>query len=344
MPSRELDREQFNLIAQGHAAFQLLWAGVQFRLFDLLATAPGMSREAITERLGLQPQPARILLVGLAALGLVKKDGDAFYNADLSNELLVTGQPGNLVDVLGWQNHIVYKGLADFVESLRQGANVGLRNFAGDEPTLYQRLTHDKFTEKVFQDAMSSLSSHANRHLIEKADLSEVSHVMDVGGGDGTNAIALVRKHPHLQATVFDSASVCEIARRNIQAQGLSARIDTCEGNLFDTPYPDGVDAILYSHMFTIYSPEKNRRIIQKTHDALPDGGRIIIFNMMGNDEDTGPVSTALGSPYFLAIATGEGMLYSWKDYEDWLSDSGFSELQRIDDLPLDHGLFIGIK
>jgi hypothetical protein len=65
---------------------------------------------------------------------------------------------------------------------------------------------------------------------------------------------------------------------------------------------------------------------------------------MMGNDNDTGPVSTALGSPYFLAIATGEGMLYSWSDYEVWLRDAGFSSSKRIEDLPLDHGIFIGKK
>jgi len=65
---------------------------------------------------------------------------------------------------------------------------------------------------------------------------------------------------------------------------------------------------------------------------------------MMARDDDSGPLSTALGSPYFLAIATGEGMLYPWKDYESWLKEAGFGRLQRIGGLPLDHGLLVGIK
>jgi ubiquinone/menaquinone biosynthesis C-methylase UbiE len=341
---RELDQELLNLIIQGHAAFQLLWAGTRLGLFDLLSSDPGLTSEQLSNRLGLKSQPARILLAGLTALGILKKGDGRFSNADLTNRLLVRGFPGNLVDVLGWQHHIVYKGLVDFTEALQLGTNVGLRHFPGAEATLYQRLAHDKALEKVFQDAMSSLSSHANRHLTDHVDLRGVERLMDVGGGDGTNAAAFLNKYPDLRATIFDSASVCEIARENMTKQGLQDRISTHPGDLFATPFPDDVDAIMYCHMFTIWSAEKNRSIIQKTYDALPQGGKIIIFNMMGNDDDTGPISTALGSLYFLTIATGEGMLYSWRDYETWLKDSGFQSLRRIDGLPLDHGIFIAIK
>ena len=65
---------------------------------------------------------------------------------------------------------------------------------------------------------------------------------------------------------------------------------------------------------------------------------------MMADDDESGPISTALGSPYFLAIATGEGMLYSWKDYESWLAGSGFAQVVRVDDLPLEHGLLLATK
>ena len=144
--------------------------------------------------------------------------------------------------------------------------------------------------------------------------------------------------------TVFDSPSVCEIARKNVAAKELSARIDTYPGNLFTTAFPSDIDTILFCHMFTIWSPEENQRILRKSSDALPPGGRVIIFNMMGNDDDNGPMSTALGSPYFMAIATGKGMLYSWLDYQQWMEKAGFSRVERIEGLPLDHGVFIGVK
>ena len=341
---KKIDFDTLMLITEGHAAFQLLWAGTQLGVFDLLADRPGSTLHEVATGIGIDVQPARILLTGLASVGLVDAVSGSYTLPDLVRTHLVTDSEQSIVPILGWQHHIVYKGLVDFVDSLRENRNVGLRHFPGQGETLYQRLTNDTFLEKVFQDAMSNLSKQANRRLVEVLDLGGISHIMDVGGGDGTNAIALVERNPGLKATVFDSASVCEIARSNITAHGLAERIGTCIGNLFDTPYPDGLDAIIYCHMFTIYSPEKNRQILQKTADALPAGGKVIIFNMMGNDEDDGPVSTALGSPYFQAIATGEGMLYSWQDYENWLRDAGFSAFERIEGLPMDHGVFVATK
>ena len=65
---------------------------------------------------------------------------------------------------------------------------------------------------------------------------------------------------------------------------------------------------------------------------------------MMSYDDYSGPLSTALGSPYFLAIATGEGMLHTWKDYERAMHEAGFSRTERVDTLPLSHGLLAAFK
>jgi hypothetical protein len=50
-----------------------------------------------------------------------------------------------------------------------------------------------------------------------------------------------------------------------------------------------------------------------------------------------------MGSPYFLTMATGEGMLYSWDEYEAWLREAGFRSVRRIR-MPMDHGLLIATK
>jgi tRNA A58 N-methylase Trm61 len=190
---------------------------------------------------------------------------------------------------------------------------------------------------------MSSLSQSANALLIEKIDLRGLNHLVDAGGGDGTNAIALARANSHLRVTIFDAPSVCDIALGNIRAASLQDRVNTHPGNFFVDAFPTGIDAILFAHMLTIWSPEKDTEALRRAHAALPKGGQVIIFNMMGWDDETGPLTTALGSPYFLSIATGEGMLYSWKEYEAFLADAGFTQTHRVE-LAKDHGLLIGVK
>lgn len=339
-----IDMDRLLLIAGGHTAFQLLWAGVELEVFDRLSAQPGLTQEQLAKQLGLEAYPTRVLLTGLTALGLIQKEEDRYTNAPLTEQMLVKGKPGYAAPILGWQAYIVYPGLKHFVASLKASCNVGLKEFPGEGDTLYQRLVSHPELEQIFQEAMSALSRQANTHLLEAYDFSGFSHLVDAGGGDGTNAIALASRFPNLKVTLFDSPSVCEIARRKIEAAGMANRVSVWPGNFLTDPFPPEIDAVLYCHILTIWSMERNLKLMQKTYAALPPGGAVLIFNMMGNDDETGPLSTALGSPYFLAIATGEGMLHPWKDYEAMLRQAGFTHLQRFADLPLNHGLIVGRK
>jgi len=340
-----LDWERLVLIAGGHTAFQLLWAGVELKVYDKLSARPGQTLDELAQSLEIARQPARILLVGLTALGIIKLEDGCYRNAPLTEDRMVSGKPGYAASILGWQAHIVYPGMMDFVASLKENRNVGLERFTGTEPTLYERLTHDKRLEKIFQDSMSGLSNQANQFLPKAMDFSRFKHVIDAGGGDGTNAMAIARAYPSIKTSVFDSASVCDHARQNIMQAGMADRVNTWAGNFFDTPFPPDTDCVVYCHILTIWSMDKNRVLLKRTYDALPEGGAVVIFNMMGDDDDCGPLSTALGSPYFLAIATGEGMLHPWKDYESAIRDAGFRQTVRLDQgLPIDHGIIVGIK
>jgi len=341
----ELDWERLVLIAGGHTAFQLLWAGVELGLYDKLSARPGQKLDELAQSIGLERQPARILLIGLTALGVIKLENERYHNAQMTEDHMVSGKPGYIASILGWQAHIVYPGLMDFLASLKENRNAGLERFPGTEPTLYERLTHDKRLEKIFQDSMSGLSKQSNQFLPKAMDFSRFKHVVDAGGGDGTNAMVIAHAYPGVKTSVFDSASVCDHARQNIAQAGMSDQVGTWAGNFFDTPFPPDTDCIVYCHILTIWSMDKNRELLKRSYDALPEGGAVVIFNMMGDDDDRGPLSTALGSPYFLAIATGEGMLHPWKDYEAALRDAGFKQTERLDQgLPIDHGILVGIK
>jgi len=339
----EVDFNELVLISCGHTAFQLLWAGVQLEVFDTLSKTPGLTRDEIAEKIGLKSQPARILMTGLAALRLVQKDGDRFRNAPIVEKLLTRESPDNMIDVLGWQAHIVYPSEVDFVESLKQFKNVGLRHFKGDADNIYHRLPNNPFIAKVFHDAMSSLSGSANAELAKLQIFDEISHLVDAGGGDGTNAITLVQAHPNLRVTIFDGEIACDKAREKIAKAGLSARIDTHPGDFFIDPFPKDIDAVLFGHMMPIWSPERDTALLRRAYEALTVGGKVLVFNMMGDDDEVGPMSAALGSPYFLTTATGEGMMYTWREHESFLEAAGFQQTERLV-LPKDHGVLVGIK
>jgi len=341
----QIDRYMETLypILGGHIYFQTLSAAVQFDLFGLLKKHGELTLAEIAERLGIELKPARILLLGCTTLGLLNKSGHNYSNTELSDRLLVPDAPGNAVPIIKWQHFISYRAMYWFYGALKENRNVGLKELPGAEPTLYQRLAHAPELEKVFQDAMEAISVQANELLAQYVDLSDVRHLVDVGGGNGANVIAIARRYPRLRATVFDSPSVCRIADENIRAAGLSDRLATHPGNCFLDPFPPGADCLLFGHFFPIWSEEQNLALLKKCYNSLPSGGRVVIFNMMQSDDENGPMSAALGSPYFLTLATGGGMLYTWKEYETWMEGAGFLSVQRCL-LPRDHGAVIGVK
>lgn len=194
----------------------------------------------------------------------------------------------------------------------------------------------------------------AHTKLIENGLLrAELKNIYSVLGGHiyFQTLVAAIRfdlftrleDHPKLSGMVFDSSTVCEIAKENIHQQGLSNRLHAVPGDCFQTPFPKEADAILFCHFFTIWSPEHDQQLIKKAFESLPNGGKMILFNMAQWDSEDGPMSAAMGSPYFLTLATGEGMLYTKKEYMDWMKAGGFAHVESID-LPQNHVAIIGTK
>jgi hypothetical protein len=160
--------------------------------------------------------------------------------------------------------------------------------------------------------------------LMPQATLATTRALLDVGGGTGTNSIALCRRFPALTATVWDLPSVCRRARKVVQAAALQPRIGTVTGNFLKDPVPKGHDAVLFSHISNIYSGEANTQMLRRCLEALPSHGQVLLYNSAASDAEDGPLSPALLSAYFLTLATGEGMVYPVRDVVGWLDTAGF--------------------
>ncbi len=338
------DADYLRIIIHGATAFELLRTGFEFGLFERLAAAGGMDVKEVAAAIGVDEQPARILLLGLSSLLLLEKQGEKYVNSEMvQRKLLRSSQRflGPLVDI---QAKIINACMVDFAESMRQYTNVGLRHISGPGTTLYERLTEHPELQETFYANMGDASRKAVAQILDLYDFTNVRHAVDIGGGDGTNSIELARRYPQLEATVFDQESVTRLAARRIHDPDLRKRVHFHPGDLFADPLPEGADAILVFHVFEIWSLERNTELLRRCHAALPIGGVCLVYNFVSNDEGTGSMSAGLLSPYFLTLATGEGMTYSPNDMERAVLEAGFSRVERYEDLGFSHALVVGHK
>ncbi|MTD53334.1 methyltransferase domain-containing protein [Amycolatopsis sp. RM579] len=307
----------------------MLNAGHELGLFRLLAERPELTAGDIAGALGVAPRSADILLLGTTALRLTVFDNGRYRNARLIDAMFADDSWEILGDLITFEDRIVYPAQADFVESLRQNRNVGLRRFPGEGTDLYHRLAEDPALEELFYRCMRSWSRLSNPVLLGKADLTGVTHVLDVGGGDGVNAIALAQRYPHVRFTVLDLPGAVEIAREKIDHSGLSDRISVCAADMFRDAFPRGHDCVLFANQLLIWSAEQNRTLLGKAWQALPAGGKVLIFSAMA-DSPEGPLYAALDNAYFATLPAENSTIYRWDEYEKWLVDTGFREVRHL--------------
>ncbi|MFF4391948.1 methyltransferase [Streptomyces sp. NPDC001552] len=311
--------------------FPFLHAALRLKLFTLLKERPGSTLDEIADALGLEKRAGHVLLLGCCAFELVRKDGDGYYNTAATN--LVAGDPGELMPVIIRYTHeMLYRPIGWLYESLVHNDNLGLHRelLAGSSATtLYERLAEDENLEKLFTAMMEHQSRAAVEDLANAVDLSPYRHVLDVGGGTGTNAISFAQRWPHLQATILELPNVAKMANDRIAEAGLSERIRAVGTDVMQDELPTSHDCVVFSRFLEIWSPEQVRNLFERTYKALEPGGHLVIVTCAQDDDETGPVHAAFLSAYLHTVASPEGRTYTPREFEQWYTEAGFEPMDR---------------
>ncbi|BBY43572.1 methyltransferase [Mycolicibacterium celeriflavum] len=329
---KELTEQDENAILDlflGMYYFQFLASAVELDLFTLLSRSPGLTRDEVAEHLKLENQPARILLLGCSAVGLLRKEGDRYFNTSGAERFFSKAHPANMVPAVRMANHIQYRPMARFAEALKANTNVGLQEIPGSASNLYMRLAENPPLEKIFHEMMSLVSFGTAAFLAETLDLSRHRRLLDVGGGEAVNATILAGRWPDLHVTVLDLPTVAESTRARLAAQGMAERVTAVGGDCFAEELPGGFDAMLFSRFLSIWSEEKVRSLLAKAARALRPGASLYVIEALQDDDEMGPPFVAHLCAYFLTLASGEGMVRTWPEWMSWLEEAGFQSFSR---------------
>ena len=335
--SNALSTAPLHRLAIGFWASNTLAAAVELDLFTKLSGRK-VNAEDLSRLLRIPARPSDMLLTACTALGLLDKRDSFYHNSTAAEEFLVKGKPcyfGNYIRMVHRHLYDPWKHLAEAIKTNKPQV------WAGET---FEEIAGDSEAQRNFSEAMHSLSMFRAKAVFENFDLSPYKHLLDVGGASGAYCIEACGRNPGLRATVFDRESALITARGKIAEVNLCDRIDTCAGDFFIEELPLGSDILLLSHILHDWSPDQNRFIVDKCFAALPQGGLLIVCEVMMNDEKTGPELAALLSLNML-IATESGRNYTWSEYAAWLKAAGFRKIQRVTVLANGGlGLLIGRK
>ncbi|GAA4239888.1 class I SAM-dependent methyltransferase [Actinomadura meridiana] len=335
-------RERFDLLVNAPALFNAITTAVEVGLFRHLSAHPRSAFAELRQVTGVPAHQLRVLLQAVCATGLLEKTDGTYQNSTLADELLASDATDGWAHILvGWKE-IYYPAFAQMTTALKAGTNTALEMFPGDGPTLYQRLSGDPEREAVFHRAMAAFTLRSLDALVERPEFAAVRHLLDIGGGDGTTSSRLTARHPELHATVFDIPSVSALGEDSSPSR--PERVAFRPGDMFNDPFPTGCDAILFSHVLEIFSGDQILSLLKKAYDTLPRGGRVFIYGYNVSDDETDGIYGARLGLYLNILASGQGMAYPAREYEEWLRSSGFADVHTVSGLPYEHGLSSGAK
>jgi hypothetical protein len=188
---------------------------------------------------------------------------------------------------------------------------------------------------------MTGLSMGASKAIAGKFPWQDYKTLIDVGGAQGGLLVQVALAHPHLAGVNFDLPVVGPIFKEYVASHGVSDRLSFQPGDFFNDPLPSA-DVITMGHILHDWNLSEKRMLLDKAYAALPDGGALIVFEALIDDERRQNAFGLLMSLNML-IETPGGFDYTGEDCSAWMREAGFSAT-RVEHLVGPDSMVVGIK
>jgi len=304
-------------LARAFQASRVLLTAVELGVFSVLAQEEKTS-EAVAGTLATDSRATDRLLNALVALGFLSKTGNRFSNYPVAQRFLVPGQPEYLASL----RHIghLWDSWSTLTQAVRTGRAVLPRPSSKSEQKWIS----------AFVEAMHEFALERIPHVVPLIDFTGVEKVLDVGGGSGAYSIAFARAQPQIRAVVFDLPTVVPLAEHYIQEAGLSERVRVQAGDFLQSDLGVGFDVAFISAVIHSNSPHQNVALLAKVHNALVEGGQVVIHDFIMEESRTHPEHGALFALNML-VQTEGGDTYTEEEVAGWLREVGFHSVHRKD-------------
>jgi hypothetical protein len=204
---------------------------------DLLRAGPKSSPE-LAAAVNVNPQALYRVLRALASLGIFAETDPGSFALTPLAEPLRSDVPGSLLAsaVLygeGWW----WQACGELLHSIRTGQPAF--DHVHGKP-LFGYLNSASDAAAVFNDHQTNMTRQDAAAVVAAYDFTGCARVVDIGGGHGALAAAILRACPRTTVLLFDQPGVVVGAPQRLRAEGVMDRWTCVAGDFFDSVPPGG--------------------------------------------------------------------------------------------------------
>ena len=284
-----------------------LKAAVALDLFSAIGKG-SETAAALASRVKASERGVRILCDYLTVAGHLEKSGDAYRLTPSAAVFLDRASPACMTSVVDFLASpiVIARYLGDPEAIVRNGGAVNEASLAPEDPSW---VTFAKsmvpFMAPVAQGVASAVAAWSPPPM----------RILDIAAGHGIFGIALAAKIPGAQLTALDWPNVLAVARENATKAGLIERFSTIAGSAFDVDWGRGYDVVLLPNFLHHFDRATNESLLRRAHDALAPGGRVVVVEMVPNDDRVTPPFPATFA-FMMLGGTQHGDAYTLKEFE----------------------------
>jgi predicted TPR repeat methyltransferase len=296
----------------------LLRTGLEVGVFDALSDFT--SSIDVSKRLDTHHDNTRYLLDGLASCGLVEKKNQIYRNTEMSKLYLVSKSPNYMGSYIRIYQRSLIDALDDITGMVRKGL-IPSPPKAVDSP-------YDEFEE--YANALASAAKGgtaqiAVRIVSQQPEFPTMRRMLDIGGGPGIIAMAIIDSHPFMKGVIFEQPAMAEVAKEYVSDFRMEDRMEVVSGNFLTDLLEESYDLIWTS--FCLYFAKHHLdETIKKIFEALEPGGIFISLHEGLKEEGTKPEILII--PNIAMNMKGHDMAFESGEIAEAMKRSGFSDVR----------------
>lgn len=271
-------------VMESYIASAALGAAMELGLFWLLAEQP-RDPAGVGEALAIPERRCGYWLEVLGNMGLLVRAGKAYAPSPAARTAIL--------EVYGQESWAFLAQEAR--ERFPAFCDLALRIREVDSSAAPQALTLDDYVTRMeeeperagrFTRMLYGMHQPLADELASALDVTGVERLMDLGGGSGVVSLALLRRYPHLTATVVDMADVCEAGREIAMENSMEDRLTYHAADFLQDELPSGFDMVLECDV-GVYG----EGLFRKLRQALNPRGRLVIVDKLAPAQGVAPPS-----------------------------------------------------
>ncbi|MBA3872668.1 MAG: methyltransferase [Anaerolineae bacterium] len=272
-PSDESPSEAMLGIISGFLISRALYVLVKLGIPDLLQDQVKSAAELAEATHMHAPSLYRVLSV-MVGIGVLAKDDNDHFGLTPLGTTMRKDVPGSLrAWALLQLGEGYYQTWGDILHTV-ETSETAFKHLFGMDVWQYRALHPEQ--SQLFDESMTNLINVFNQAILDGYDFSSVQQIVDVGGGNGSLLINLLKGNPHIKGVVFDAPHVVEGAKPRIEAAGLGDRCTVVGGDFFDS-VPSRGDAYILSRVIHDWDDEHSIAILKNCRSVMSPEHKLLL-------------------------------------------------------------------